>query len=47
MYVYMSFLSLIGIFDWDVYLKECNAVAAPASWFKQVIINFYIKCVSF
>ncbi|XP_035210845.1 polycomb protein SCMH1-like isoform X2 [Stegodyphus dumicola] len=26
---------ITGCFDWDIYLKECNAVAAPASWFKQ------------
>ncbi|XP_054721726.1 sex comb on midleg-like protein 2 [Uloborus diversus] len=26
---------ITGIFDWDVYLKECNATAAPVSWFKQ------------
>ncbi|KAF8784277.1 polycomb protein Scm-like [Argiope bruennichi] len=26
---------ITGVFDWDVYLKECNATAAPAEWFKQ------------
>ncbi|KAG8179438.1 hypothetical protein JTE90_026333 [Oedothorax gibbosus] len=26
---------ITGIFDWDVYLKECNAIAAPKECFKQ------------
>ncbi|GFW59788.1 polycomb protein SCMH1 [Trichonephila clavipes] len=28
----------LGVFDWDVYLKECNAFAAPAKWFKQYVV---------
>ncbi|XP_071041062.1 polycomb protein SCMH1 isoform X1 [Parasteatoda tepidariorum] len=26
---------ITGVFDWEEYLRECNAVAAPASCFKQ------------
>ncbi|CAL1261843.1 unnamed protein product [Larinioides sclopetarius] len=29
---------ITGVFDWDVYLKECNATAAPAEWFKQYAV---------
>ncbi|GBL82384.1 Polycomb protein Scm [Araneus ventricosus] len=29
---------ITGIFDWDAYLKECNATAAPAEWFKQYAV---------
>ena len=37
MWLKIKCLPISGGFDWDQYLKDCEAEAAPQSCFKQVI----------